>query len=236
MLLRLDAGGWVGIVFSAAGLVGLAVAALLGYGLHDDRRTHAHVSGTVVANDQHCGRGGCSYRPVVEYEFGGGRYGITGGIGHPAPVFKVGEAVTVLVPPRHPVDARIDHVSETGYSIRYGLGFFALFGGIGAVRLYLWRRGFAHARWAREAGTPVQATLTGVERDTGLRLGGRSRYCIAAQWQNPRDGRIYRFLSEPMWTDPSRALAGREHLSVRLDPDRPQRYWVDTGFLLHPAG
>lgn len=236
MLLRLDAGGWVGIVFSAVGLAGLTAAALFGYGLYADRQTHVHVSGVVVANDAHCGKGGCTYRPVVEYAFGGGRYGITGGIGHSAPVFKVGDAVTVLVPPQHPVDARIDHVSETGYGIRFGLGCFALFGGIGAVRLYRWRRSLAYARWARDAGTPVQATLTGVERDSGLSLNGRARFRIAAQWQNPRDGRIYRFRSEPMWSDPSRALAGREHLAVRLDPDRPDRYWVDTGFLLRAGG
>lgn len=232
MLLRLGAGGIIGVVFSAIGLVSLAVAALLGHDLYADRQAHAPVTGTVVANDRRCKSGGCSYRPIVEYDFGGDRYATTGVVGNSSPVFKVGETVTVLVPPDDPRDARIDHWTESGFGILFGLGFFAIFGGIGLPTLFRWRRRRAWARWARTSGTPVQAELIGVERDTRVKVNGRSPYKIVTQWQNPRDGKTYRFESDPMWSDPSRALAGRRQLPVRLDPERPQRYWMDLGAVL----
>jgi hypothetical protein len=234
MLLRLGAGGILGIVFSAIGLASLAVAGALAWDLHVDRAERAHVAATIVANDRRCNKG-CSYRPVAEYEVAGQRYRVSGVVGNATPVFQVGETVTVLVPAEDPADARIDHWTESGFGILFGLGFFAIFGGIGLPLLVQWLRQRAGERWARESGIRVDAEFVGVERDARIRVNGRSPYRIVAQWRSPRDDKTYRFQSDPLWTDPTRALAGRRHLPVRLDPDRPRRYWMDIGFLTGAA-
>lgn len=231
MILRLGARGILGIVFSTIGLAGLAVAALLALDLYGDRAAHAHVTGTVVGNERHCKRGGCSYRPVVEFDFEGSRYGVSGFVGNATPVFQPGDAVTVLVPPHDPREARIDHWTESGFGILFGLGFFAIFGGIGLPLLVLWLRRRAGARWAKQAGMLVLTRLVEVRRDTRIRVNGRSPYRIVSQWQNPRDRKVYRFESEPMWVNPTALLKGREQIGVKLDPERPHRYWMDTGFL-----
>lgn len=230
MPMRMGAGGIVGVVFSIVGLVSLAVAAWLALGLYSDRATHEHVAGTVVANERSC-RKGCSYRPVVEFEFRGGRYAITGTVGNSTPVFEVGETVEVLVPPAQPVEARIDHWTESGFGILFGLGFFAIFGGIGLPMLVLWLRRRGARQWARQSGFLVLTRFVDVVHDTRVRVNGRSPYRIVSQWQNPRDRKVYRFESDPMWLNPAPYLAGREQIGVKLDPERPQRYWMDTSFL-----
>lgn len=231
MLMRMGAQGILGVVFSAIGLVSLVVAAGLALDLHANRAAREHVAATVVGNERHCRKGGCTYRPVVEYEFAGGRYAISGVVGNSRPVFEVGETVTVLVPPADPREGRIDHWTESGFGILFGLGFFALFGGIGLPLLFLMLRRRAGARWARQAGFLVLTRFVEVRRETRVRVNGRSPYRIVSQWHNPRDRKVYRFESEPMWFDPMPFVKGREQIGVKLDPERPRRYWMDTGFL-----
>jgi hypothetical protein len=82
----------------------------------------------------------------------------------------------------------------------------------------------------------VQADVVGVERDTRIKLNGRSPYRIVCQWLNPADQKVYRFESEPMWVDPTNYLQGRKHLPVRVDPEQPKRrYWMDIAFLPQAA-
>lgn len=119
----------------ALGACGVLVAALLGARELALRQTHAPVAGVVVENDRRC-RKGCSYRPVVEYGVDGGRYAVIGTVGNSTPVFEVGEAVTVLVSPREPRDARIDHWTESLFGIALAGGLGALFGGIGLLLRY----------------------------------------------------------------------------------------------------
>lgn len=230
MLLRLGAHGIIGIVFSAIGLVSLLVAAGLAWDLHQDRATREHVAATVVSNHRRCNKG-CSYHPVVEYEFAGGRYAITGVVGNSSPVFAVGESVTVLVPPADPRDGRIDHWTESGFGIIFGLGFFAIFGAIGLPMLFLTLRRRSGTQRARREGFLVLTRFVEVRRDTRVRVNGRSPYRIVSQWHNPRDRKVYRFESDAMWFDPTPFLKGHEQIGVKLDPERPRHYWMDTGFL-----
>jgi hypothetical protein len=147
-MLRFGALGIVGIVFSVIGTVSLGVAVYLAYELDHDRRTLAHATGRVIANDRTC-RKGCSYRPVVEYEANGQKYGLTGTVGNASPLFEVGEPVTVLYSPADPHEARLDAMSEAGFGIAFGGGFFLIFGGLGYTFLWLTLRRIAGTRWAR---------------------------------------------------------------------------------------
>lgn len=226
-LLRHGAPGILGVVFSVIGTVSALVAGGLAYDLHRDRASHAAVTGTVVGQQ----RRNRSARPVVEFQAEGGTHRLVGVVGNSSPVFEVGETVTVLVPPGHPEDARLDHWTESGFGILFGGFFFLVFGGIGYSCLYAAVRKARGASWAREHGLAVRAQVVGVERDGRIRVNGRSPFVIAAQWQNPRDGKVHRFASAPTWVDPRPFLEGRRELTVRLDPERPKRYWMDTGFV-----
>jgi len=227
LILRHGAFGILGVVFSLIGTISALVAAGLAWDLHQDRVNYVQVEGKVVGQ-RRWNRG---YRPVVEFDAGGQPATVTGVVGNSSPVFEVGESVTVLYPAGDPGKARIDHWTESGFGILFG-GFFCLvFGVSGYILLYLTVRKARGASWARAHGMTVQADFSGVDRDGRIRVNGRSPYVIAAQWRNPRDQRVYRFTSAPTWVDPTPYVRGRQHITVRLDPDRPSRYWMDTAFL-----
>lgn len=227
LILRHGAHGILGVVFSLIGTISALVAAGLAWDLHQDRQTYVHVEGTVVGQLRR-NRG---YRPVVEFDAGGQTASVTGTVGNSSPVFEVGERVTVLYPAGNPDEARIDHWTESGFGILFGGFFFLVFGGLGYTFLYLTVRKASGAGWARMHGMTVQADFTGVDRDGRIRVNGRSPYVVAAQWLNPRDNKVYRFTSAPTWVDPTPYVRGRQHVTVKVDPQRPSRYWMDTTFL-----
>jgi len=229
-MIKYGATGILGVVFSIIGLVSLAVAVWLGHDLYRDRQTHVHVQGTVVGNQKRCSKG-CTWRPVVEFDVDGQPHQVVGVVGNSDPVFDEGETVTVLYPAGAPEDARIDHWTESLFGVLFGGGFFLIFGGIGLPMLFLTVRRIRWMRWAERFGTPVQTQFTDVQHDTRVKVNGRSPYRVHSQWQNPRDGRVYTFMSDPMWVHPGPFLKDRPQITVKLDPDRPQRYWMDLRFV-----
>lgn len=70
----------------------------------------------------------------------GRKYQVTGTVGNASPLFEIGEEVALLYPERAPEQARIDALSETGFPIAFGLGFFVLFGGLGTTFVLMARR------------------------------------------------------------------------------------------------
>jgi hypothetical protein len=229
-MLRFGANGLVGIIFSIIGLVSLAIGLVLGRGQLELRERGVRVPGVVVAVDKNC-RKGCSYRPVVEFTAEGSQYRITGEVGNSSPTHEVGERVDVLYPRGQPKEAQIDSWLESWFGTTFGLGFFAIFGGMGLPMLFLSLRRRSDAEWARQFGMTVQTSFTEVMRDTRVKVNGRSPYRVVTQWQNPRDGKVYRFESDAMWMEPSKQLQGRGQIAVKLDPDKPRRYWMDVSFL-----
>ncbi|HUS23446.1 MAG TPA: DUF3592 domain-containing protein [Candidatus Binatia bacterium] len=227
-LVRHGANGVVGVVFSLIGAASFAVAAYLAWDLHGVRQTWVHAPGTVVGFHRRCNKG-CADYPVVNFEVDGRRLAVTGKVGNSG--VDEGEGVDVLYPPGHPDQARIDHWGQSGFGILFGAFFTLVFGGIGLPMLYATVARGRGSAWARQSGVTVQARFTEIARDTRVRVNGRSPYRIVAQWQNPRDARVYRFQSDAIWIDPTEYLRGREQLTVKVDPDRPQRYWMDTSFL-----
>jgi hypothetical protein len=63
-----------------------------------------------------------------------------------------------------------------------------------------------------------------VQRELGL------RYILRAKWKDTRSGIEYFYESEPLAEDPQKLKRMRQ-VPVFIDPEKPQRYRVDTSFL-----
>ena len=233
---KLGTAAQIGIIFAAIGAVGLVVGTLFALRTLQLQRDNVYADGTVVELQERCTdrrkkRDRCTYLPVVEFTVGDERLRVVGSVGSSPPSHDVGEAVRVMYPLGNPHDARIDSWLENWFGAGLGLGFGALFGGVGFPLAFFAVRRRNDRRWAQSQGSLVQTRFVEVMRDTSVKVNGRSPWKIVTQWQNPRDGKVYRFESEELWFDPAELLQGRGQIGVKLDPERPRRYWMDTDFL-----
>jgi hypothetical protein len=221
----------IAYLFSSIGGIALAIALVMGALQIEFLRDVVRAEGRVVRN---VGRGHQSgYYPVVRFEPDGGEpVEFEAPIGNRPAQFSVGEVVGVVYPPGRPDQARIDNWVQLWFGPMLS-GFFALvFGGLGVGFLIPVLRQRLRAGWARENGTLTQARFAGVETDRTTRVNGRSPYKVYADWRNPVDGRLYRFQSQKaLWFDPTAQLTPRPDIPLRVDPQRPARYWLDLSHL-----
>jgi hypothetical protein len=109
-----------------------------------------------------------------------------------------------------------------------------LLAGIGTFTMIRGFRQLTDRRWLAEHGVRIVAGSLTVERTmigTTSNLPSARPYVIVACWRNPRDGKQWRFVSDPMLIDPQASLAQRQTVGVLIDANDPGRYWLDTGFL-----
>jgi hypothetical protein len=175
--------------------------------------------------------GSVTYRPVVEFTTMDGRkHTFESNMSSNPPSYRVGESVEVLHAAHHPADARIRDFGSLWLApvILGGIG--TVFAAIGfGLTIALARRKRLNA-WLQANGTPVQADFASVEKNTSLKVNGRSPWRIVSQWQNPETGEIHVFNSENLWFDPEQYVTSKQ-LTVLIDPQDPKRYWVDVSFL-----
>ena len=88
-------------------------------------------------------------------------------------------------------------------------------------------------RWLLAHGQRVVAGSLEIGRIRSVSDNLRSDwpYQIVAQWRDPADGVIHCFGSDPILIDPKPSIANRSSVEVLIDPQRPDRYWMDTRFL-----
>ena len=73
-------------------------------------------------------------------------------------------------------------------------------------------------------GRPVDAVVTKVDK-----RGQRTAWRIKARYRDPRSGEEARFKSELLRANPGHRIRVGDSIRVYLDPERPNRYWMDTG-------
>jgi len=182
------------------------------------------------------GSSGSTYRPVVTYlDQHGKTVEFISTAGSNPPSYRRGERVKVFYSQDNPQAAKIDgFFSLWGMSMIMGLigSVFTLFGAGFTVPARLKKR--RGERLLRE-GTPVQSKLQGVERNSGVRVNGRSPFRVVSQWQDPRNGEIHVFTSTDLWFDPTDYLTDREIL-VYIDTENPSHHHMDISFLPKMAG
>ena len=219
----------LGGVPAVIGVTALLSAAWLGAQELAFQREAVHVDGRVAGIEENCRQnGGCSYHTVAQFQAERQTVRVRAQFGLPEPSHEIGARVGVLYRPGYPGDARIDHWLERWFGTLLALVFGVAFGIPGATLVLLQARRDLRRRWALRHGAVVSARVLEIRR---RRFSSNLGFRIVAEWQNPRDGRVHRFTSDPVSINPGLYLNEPACVDVRLDPAAPARYWVDTRFL-----
>ena len=225
--------GWIPILFGLIGTGLLVGAVALGLNTRSFIATAKHAEGTVteLLEKRDKDDGSITYTPVVGFTAdNGAAISFTSSFSSRPAAYDVGEKVEVLYAPEDPNDARIRGFSSLwlGPTIMGGIGL--VFAGIGFGILIASRLKQKKRDWLRVHGTEIQADFMSVDRNTSLKVNGRSPWRIVAQWQNPETGQLHLFNSENVWFDPTTYVTTKQ-IKVLLDPKDAKRYHVDLSFL-----
>ena len=226
----------LGVIKVTFGLVGvglLAAAIALGLSTRHFLASAQRAEGTVIDVLPSRSSSGDTvlYSPVVEFKTPDGReYEVRSKVASSPPSYKEGERVTVFYKTDAPGEAEISgFFSLWGAPLILGL-LGGVFFSIGAV---LWAVPVWRTRRARQliaTGTPVQAEVQEVERNTGLMVNGVHPWRIVARWKNPITAEYHEFRSTNLWTDPGEDVR-HQFITVFVDNHDPRRYHMDTSFL-----
>lgn len=194
-------------------------------------------SGTVVSLERKVSRDSdgnrsVTYYPVVRFTTPSGTSRqFQNASGSNPPAYREGERVDVLYHPDNLADARIDgFMSVWGMAVILSALGLVFSGGTGGTLFWRLRRARIIRR-VKQTGRVVRVRLEGVERNRRVRVNGRNPYRLTAQWRNPATGKVHVFFSDNLWFDPSDYLPEDGQVSVMINPDDPNQYWLDTGFL-----
>lgn len=221
----------VATVFLIVGLGLLVGGAYALSSTHEFIQKSETANGTVVDLERSRSRRSTTYHPVVRFTARDGKeYEVRSSAGSNPPGYRIGEGVRVFYDPDDPDHARIDSFfSLWGIPTMLG-GMGLVFALAGGGMIYLPRRAAERRRFLLLHGSPVQTQFQTVERNTSIKVNGRSPWRIVSQWQNPATGRIHLFHSENLWFDPSSYVQAKE-ITVYLDRQNAKRYAMDTRFL-----
>ena len=225
--------GFLSVLFGVIGLGLLAGAIALALNTRAFIATAKPASGTVteLVPKRDKDDGSITYTPVVLFEAASGEsVSFTSSFSSNPPSYAVGEKVEVLYAPDNPHEARIRGFGSLwlGSVILGGIG--TVFATIGFGILIASRLSKRKREWLMAYGTEIQAEFQSVERNTSLKVNGRSPWRIIAQWQNPESGQLHVFNSENLWFDPTKYVTAKQ-LKVLLDPKDSKRYHLDVSFL-----
>ncbi|HRK73829.1 MAG TPA: DUF3592 domain-containing protein, partial [Rhodothermales bacterium] len=143
--------------------------------------------------------------------------------------YAIGEAATINYQPENPTNARISDWTNWLFPGIFGtLGTIFTALGLGGL-IYQWRKQ-KMARALQQSGQKIWAKIEQVALDQSFRVNGRSPYVIWAQWQNPKDFKIYQFQSDHIWYNPTSFLT-KETIPVYINLANPEDYHMDLSAL-----
>ncbi len=172
-----------------------------------------------------------TYAPVVEFKtFNGTTFEFLSSSGSNPPSYDVGEIIEVLYQEADPKSARINSFMSLwgGTTILAGLG--TVFFSIGFIILLVGILNSRKIKYLKAHGVKINTKLKSVELNSSLKVNGRSPYNIYAQWENPASSKLHVFKSENIWFDPSEHING-DDITVLIEKDNPEKYYVDISFL-----
>lgn len=186
------------------------------------------IMGTVVEIGQDVDGG---FSPLIVYYKNGKRYTHQPATYLNPPAFKQGEKVLLYVDPQNPSYAVVNGYYDliAGFVSAF-IGFIILTGSLILYRKY--KRKKKLKEWVKINGKQIEADILRTEIDYGTTINNEvNPYMIYCQWYDPVTNKEYVFMSDYIWYDPSEFLADRSKISVRVDPDHREIYWVDISFL-----
>ncbi len=160
----------------------------------------------------------------TEYEF-------VSSVGDDDPTYDVGDRIDVIYSPSAPSEAFVSSFLTLWaiYLLPGGVGLLICFVGFGsALRSTFQNR---RADQLKISGELVRAELQDPDTTRLVSPDRAPLYYLAGRWKEPASQKDYIFQSERIWLDPKPYLHGRTHLEVYIDPQNPERYYVDISFL-----
>jgi Protein of unknown function (DUF3592) len=168
-----------------------------------------------------------TYAPVVKFMTTAGEpIEFISSLSSYPPDYKRGQKVEVLYRANDPQMAAIGDAKSLwfGWKVLTTLGAFCSLTGAA-----LWAYGARKTRLLahlKRNGTPVQADVMSVERNTMYSYNDQHPFVIAAQWQDPATKTVHVFKSENIWFDPAAHVEGKK-IEVIVDQNNPKRYHMD---------
>jgi hypothetical protein len=232
-------------VFRFIGAIFLLGSVLLlgagGYAYHHTKKfleNSVVAKGTVVdlAPRSSSSSSGRTYAPVVRFKTDRGET-ITahGSLASSPPSYKRGEEVRVRYDPKNPHDISIDSFFELWFLPLILLGIGTVFGMVGAPMVLASVFSARKIRWLRENGQVIMTEYQSVVVNQSERSGGQHPYQIVSQWLDPTTNKVYVFRSRNLYFNPEKYIQTSQ-IPVRIDPQNPKKYWMDTSFLPEGAG
>ena len=225
----------VALLFDAIGVIFVVIAVLVYSRTQDFLERSTATEGIVIdlVVSRSSGSSGSSrtYYPVVKFTTAKGEeIEFKSNTGSSPPSHREGEIVSVRYDPADPYRARIDSFfSLWGLVVIPGaLGL--VFSLVGGILFVVTLRSARLEAWLQLHGRDIEAEFQSVELNRNIRVNGRHPYRIACQWQDPRTNKVHVFMSSNIWFDPESYIPDGA-LHVKIDPNDPHRYSVDTSFL-----
>ena len=223
------------VVFGVLGAVFLVVGVWTFFSTRSFIATAARADGVVIDLELSRSDDSSTYYPIVAFRTQDGQeIEYQSNTGTNPPSFRVGESVTVLYDPQDPYDARIEAFSELWlFSIIFGSVGLVFFGVFAGTVVFGMRRKRKEA-WLRAHGRAVTATYQSVEQDCTVRVNNRCAYRILAQGSDGMTSSARVFRSRRLWRDPAGVIPAGQEITVYLDPNNPEKYFMDVSFLDGP--
>jgi hypothetical protein len=219
-------------IFTAVGLSCL-VAGLIWYQVTQGFLSSATITeGEIIElRGSRSSEGGTTYRPVVRFKDNTGKdHQFASNFSSSPPHFEPGEWVQVAYDPNDPTKVQIKEFLPLwlGPMILGFLG--SIFGIIGLSFLIYPKLKQKRKSHLLRTGRPVPARITEVSLNQSYKVNGRHPFVIHAQWLDPKTASVKLFRSDNFWYDPQPYLH-QEEVTVFIDKDNQNRYWMDTSFL-----
>lgn len=82
-----------------------------------------------------------------------------------------------------------------------------------------------------ESGRKIAADFVTIERNEKFRMGDKNPWVIKCKWTDKSIDQEYFFLSKNYTIDPAPYLNGRTQVDVYIDPEYPEKYYMDASFM-----
>lgn len=237
-------------VFTIAGIILLAISALLANHTHNFIQ-HANKTEGIVAENVLTGtsqqrlQNSRNTNSAVQYstvqnlysakvqftDEQGQTYTFLEGQQSNPPAHVIGERVPVYYDSNHPEHAKIASFFDLwfGSLLCAGMGLFFLLSGL--IPYTIIKKRATMREQLRHTGMPVESTFSEVIQDTGVRVNGRSPYKIVSLHSDPANGKASQYYSKALWFNPSEFINAGQKIMVFVDRGNPKRYAMDIEFL-----
>lgn len=173
-------------------------------------------------------KGRLEHRAYVTYEYDGNRYEDVPLNSYSSNMYK-GMPITVLCDPQNPSKIQEPGGAAILFAIFGGMG--SLFVVIGIVPIVREVKKRKLSENLKEGGVRLTAYVDEISLNRSFQMNGRHPYLVFCSYSAP-DGKIYRFKSANIWSNPNLVLNVGSPVDVYTDAKDYSKYYVDVQSLI----